>query len=77
MKDQVDEHRLSLSPHAQKLNSNLNMTPSLLNTALLTAARLHYICFTVKPLLFLSDGLSSPVIHIPALIVNDSSCMLF
>jgi len=49
MKDQVDEHRLSPSPHAQKLNSNLNMTPSLPNTAaLLTAARLQYICLTVK-----------------------------
>lgn len=84
MKDQVDEHRLSLSPHAQKLNSNLNMTPSLPNTALLTAARLQYICFTVKPLLFLSAGLLlrsvlkfTFSIHIPALIVNDSPCRLF
>lgn len=56
MKDQADEHRLSLSPHAQKLNSNLNMTPSLPNAAPLTAARLPYICFTAKLLLFLSAG---------------------
>lgn len=56
MKDQADEHRLSLSPHAQKLNSNPNMTPSLPNAAPLTAARLQYICFTAKLLLFLSAG---------------------
>lgn len=63
MKDQVDEHRLSLSPHAQKLNSNLNMTPTLPNAAPLTAARLQYICFTAKLLLFLSAGSEAALSH--------------
>ncbi len=78
MKDQADEHRLSLSPQAQKLNSNLNMTPSLPNAAPLTAARLPYICFTAKLLLpFLSAGSEAVLSHQNILLIHGPGCKRF
>lgn len=74
MNDQADEHRLSRSPHAQKLNSNLNMTPSLPNAAPLTAARLPYICFTAKLLLFLSAGSEAVLSHQNVLLTHGPGC---